>query len=411
MTMSTKSSNVTKITRLLGFIIFSGLLVITYLFASSSFQEYLEGRTRFDKSTVPFTVKDMPTLTICLEANQKFAYKRNLVFKASIPFAESVTTLKYGNNKVNGQMIRMKQLNMFPSKTISNIYPYCVSMRMEFTKELFDKGVGLHALRDEFFLFSFVKIYLSHPNKTEHKYTLRDGHIFLTSELNSYGVVLNHWYDGNVEPFELQNGKLHMLRITNLRKYKYLEGTCSKQSFYQCVAMQLDKIKICQENGVSCAPYSLPRENSSEDYPMCSKEISKDCYRKFSKVAFPECRKQKSCIASEYSLNIWTSKNQNEVDITKYEYHGFSSEVMTELLEHSNDSYLFNLIYDHLDWQRGNRGIDLKVDIYKEYLLWTVSSLIGNIGGVLGMTIGFSFFGYISILLNQIPKFWKFLKM
>ena len=110
-------------------------------------------------------------------------------------------------------------------------------------------------------------------------------------------------------------------------------------------------------------------------------------------------------------MDIWTSKNQNEVDITAHEYHGFSAEAMAELLEHSNDSYLFNLIYDHLDWQRGNRGIGLKVDIYKEYLLWTVSSLIGNIGGVLGMTIGFSFFGYIGILLNQIPKFWKFLKM
>ena len=47
--------------------------------------------------------------------------------------------------------------------------------------------------------------------------------------------------------------------------------------------------------------------------------------------------------------------------------------------------------------------IELKVDVYEEYLLWSVSTLVGNIGGMLGMTIGFSFFGYIGMVLVPVP--------
>ena len=66
------------------------------------------------------------------------------------------------------------------------------------------------------------------------------------------------------------------------------------------------------------------------------------------------------------------------------------------------------MINDHPDWQKGDRGIELKVDFYEEYLLWSVASLVGNVGGMLGMTIGFSFFGYIGMWLDIIPSILSF---
>ena len=78
---------------------------------------------------------------------------------------------------------------------------------------------------------------------------------------------------------------------------------------------------------------------------------------------------------------------------------------MKERVLKEREQTAFNSVsIDHLDWQKGNRGIELKVDVYKEYLLWSVTALVGNVGGMLGMTMGFSFFGCIGIWLDVIPS-------
>ena len=51
-------------------------MVVSYLFARSSFSEYMEGHTAFHTSTRPFTVEDMPTVTICVTANGTIDYKK-----------------------------------------------------------------------------------------------------------------------------------------------------------------------------------------------------------------------------------------------------------------------------------------------------------------------------------------------
>ena len=79
-------------------------MVVSYLFARSSFSEYMEGHTAFHTSTRPFTVEDMPTVTICVTANGTIDYKKKLVVEARIPFAKYEATLQYGRNKIDDQI-------------------------------------------------------------------------------------------------------------------------------------------------------------------------------------------------------------------------------------------------------------------------------------------------------------------
>ena len=72
-----------------------------------------------------------------------------------------------------------------------------------------------------------------------------------------------------------------------------------------------------------------------------------------------------------------------------------------------NNRYMFYLDLDSPDGTHGGYSDELKVNIHTEHLAWTLKCLIGNIGGYLGLTIGFSFTGMSSWVLNLLPKAWE----
>ena len=48
------------------------------------------------------------------------------------------------------------------------------------------------------------------------------------------------------------------------------------------------------------------------------------------------------------------------------------------------------------------------VDIFEEILIFDEISLLGSLGGSLGLFIGFSFFGYVTTFLNMILRYMYF---
>ena len=48
--------------------------------------------------------------------------------------------------------------------------------------------------------------------------------------------------------------------------------------------------------------------------------------------------------------------------------------------------------------------------VHKEYLSWTGTGLVGNVGGQLGLWLGFSFTGFIAGVVNLAPKMWYLTK-
>ena len=391
-----------KVSKALEIFTFACLLVITYLFAKSTVKEYFNGRTTFSSSTRPSRVEDLPIASICLKEKKQFDYRNNLVFKAFIPhLSQSVIQLEYGSNNISGQLVQMKKVHTHASLFWLG---YCISIKFVYSAEFFSKTVGLLDLRDEFFHIIFLKIHPRH-NGTTSGY-LGDAKLLLTSQQNSYGLVTNHWYEGNVEPIWLKNGAKQNLRITETRMYEYLKGTCTQTSFYECLAKKLQESDICHVNDNTCAPFSLPGKDFIHDWPLCPVDTVNNCHDNFSKVAFIECRKEKSCFVTEYSLKESSSIDQTSFGTFSTSLN-VSESIMEDLLYMANNSYLFRLSYDHWDWQKGDRGIGLKVDVHKEYLVWTGSALIGSVGGLFGMTIGFSFLGFFCWLLDIIPRLFK----
>ena len=90
-----------------------------------------------------------------------------------------------------------------------------------------------------------------------------------------------------------------------------------------------------------------------------------------------------------------------------YKSYGFQGRLFKKT---SENSFEFSLAIDHPDWQTFDRGLELKVEVKKEYLLWSITTLVGNVGGQLGLFLGFSFAGFMAWLLNLAPKLLNLIK-
>ena len=89
---------------------------------------------------------------------------------------------------------------------------------------------------------------------------------------------------------------------------------------------------------------------------------------------------------------------------------GGNDEIVTELLKSPNETILLYMTFDHLDWSKGDRSKELQVDLFKEYYVWSGFSLIGNVGGQMGLFIGFSFIGCFEWLSFRLQNAWKWME-
>ena len=113
----------------------------------------------------------------------------------------------------------------------------------------------------------FFSLNISEKVKEEEK--IFHVYLYLTSYMNSYGAANKRWYDGKVQHIELQQGGFDSIDITKVAQYQFIEGTCKRISFYQCVGLKLNSSEHCQENGIHCTPYSMPTKKKYYDYPIC----------------------------------------------------------------------------------------------------------------------------------------------
>ena len=110
------------------------------------------------------------------------------------------------------------------------------------------------------------------------------------------------------------------------------------------------------------------------------------------------------CVSEEYSVqehNVWSTPGLSNTEGLLKEF--LNEKVVRGLLHNQTSKYLL-----WLQFGRDNEGtIGVYANksqkyIHKEYLVWTGISVVGNIGGQLGLWVGFSFTGFVA----GIVKFW-----
>ena len=408
-------------TKLIENVVFMALLVIALYFVHSMILEYLAGKTNFSVSKQAITKEDLPTATVCFSAKTELKHGRDFKIETVTQTGDSTTsgdernasviTLQEGRNEYE-YMSKERRITFLRQMVVPVSSPFfnrsCVSMTFRLRDSFsFNFGNAMHSLG-----MFFITITNHSDLQSLDVPEIHDTDMYLTSEKNSYGAIYQLWYDGKVEAFPIQTGVFTSIQIPKITRYKYLEGTCVDSSFYECIGSKIHTNNKCQEEGVTCAPFSLPQLNSSQDYPICQlADTIKACKDLVSPTMttdgsksslFHECLGLTSCLIQEYDIKEYKPWSGNPLDI----FQGlFSSSIVDDLMERHENKYMFAIDFHDHEWNRGKRTYGLRVDDNKEYLVWTGISLVGNTGGYFGLCVGFSFTGFISWLLNIIPGF------
>ena len=187
---------------------------------------------------------------------------------------------------------------------------------------------------------------------------------------------------GQVSAFQLIRGKNVRVWLDDIHQYNYLSHSCSEQSYYQCLSSELASKEDCERHGGLCDAVSLP----SVSFHPCPTTAAYNCSLTAFWAAFDNeilCKTKKSCRTMEYRLH----NMQWEEGSSVFEYY-FS--------------------YGLPDPTASNeRLINPYKTVHTQYLVWSEFTLIAYVGGMMGLTIGFSLPGLwqrITVAWSLRPK-------
>ena len=195
--------------------------------------------------------------------------------------------------------------------------------------------------------------------------------IDISSASNSYGITLDKYFDGRISqidfPRELEN--LGVQLKTEKRINSNSKTPCRKESFYECFENRFLK------NGIGkcinfCSPISLPNNKIH----LCMNLDDMKC-------------------ANEIFLKVFQNITRNECP-RPCESIGYS--VQNQWMGQAKNTHLFRFVYEFL--------INEHLQVYEEYLIYDTISLVGSVGGTLGIFVGFSLKDFFSKILNIIQN-------
>ena len=401
---------------------FLGLLCTSWFFVYKNVEEFFNDRTSFTASREPLKAKDLPSATICFSAGTKMVYGTdftvqilaNEINSTQKEYADMViVNLKEGENYYrhpqNDRTAFLRQLTVAQVES-----KYFVRSCIAITWTLNGVPENASLMGDYYYGFTIGHIFVKISGQIDNR-EVYGASLYLTSSKNLYGAVNKFWFDGKVQEFSLLRGKSTTIKIKQAKKYVYLTTHCITESFYEAMSsIVTNQATNCNENGKPCSPYSLPGEEPFVDLPICSEIENKEsiCHNESFLLMKQNYDKQKTCVVQEFIGeqvdDLFDRPLMKKTALNKILKDSMD---VNAILREQNDTYAAFLSIVNPYWSRGFWSIpsnpnhqEIVQDVYKEYPLWTKTSLVGSIGGQLGLLVGFSVTGSINWALSTIQK-------
>ena len=361
--MASRSTLVSYMEKILVLALQIGLAVASFFFVQHTLNDFLEKKTYYQVKTLPITDLDIPTVTVCFD-QESYHFNENDTFLWFSNDSNWLPIIMGENSMTNDDGLRIR-LFLKPLSVAS----FSSRFRKCFKISPMEEGSNFSYLSGFIGSFStFFSNASSAPNQMR---------LYVTSEQNSYGVVVEKWYDGHVEPYNLEKGRFHHILINKIDEYRHLEHHCAYQSYYHCLSSRLTKIQNCPNK---CKPLTLPTTEKFMDMEWCNPENKCHNANAFNDLHNDKnvCKgsANKSCVVQEFSTEDYISAEDTR-----------------------DEEFYFSLYMDSPNSLRqGLRMFEPFKTVHTEHYILDWMELIGTIGGTLGLMIGFSFMGCVSFM-------------
>ena len=355
---------------IIGICFYLGLLALALIFCWQNFQNYAQGLTAYSIANEPITPKDLPTVCICLPPTNMFFPPSSMVkkYKHGVNFWISVVML----GRLNGilEFVTLRESKIVISKS-----------GIKFHLERMDPHWRLVKKADYPFCYRIfsnwdvgsIKIGFDTEFKIDFRLRFNSGYgqrmfqVYVSSHENSYGLTAQKWFDGIVDQNAIINTRGGYL-ITGVDEYRSLEGICSRDSYYDCLAKKfqaLDMSKLTDNKGFHtsrckglkvCKPkFPLP---NSDQIPRCSGFTQWAC----------------SSFGLRYLMQTEATHCKKACNIIEYKLEKASN---TDSLEITNDTVAVELKFDTPSSRRHSRLMLPYKTVHTEYLVTTWGCLLG----------------------------------
>ena len=346
-------SQQTKYIQIIEWTLYIGLCGLSAYFMHGVLDKFFSGKTSVTQSQEP--LKYLPTFMLCFSNSDlrkiKYEYGTDFIIQYHNFHNESARfiSLREGENLTfMGENIHLEKITTFKMGTCYKIATYLVSD----------------------FMINSLKFIMLNFNESNIQEDFRTLEIFITSEKNSYGISATWWESGKVVKINVEKGTIKAIKLTPSHvNHLTSNSKCSYESLYECIS------RIFRENLQKCSPISLP------SMPIC--KINDSNAKVFWNNWYATVEKCPKSLCS-----IIAYKGQ-------------------ELFEYNASALELDII---------NTTVGIRFEIsnfttsYEEYLIYDGISMIGSVGGTLGMCVGFSFTGMISFLINFLQNGFVFIK-
>ena len=329
--------------KILEWLLFIGFTIVAGWFSSGVLEQFFSSKTSFSQNEEKYNV--YPVVVIVFlgrKASEVNLTNAAILYKAGV--IENFQKLKIGENIFHHDVYQTEKVILESLENMDGNRAFRI----------------IHSTpRIEYGHSPKIKIYTKLENKNESNSDLVQ--FYLTSPDNSPGFYFYYWIDG--EQFQIQISKNTEIKYkiqTQITNYLENTGKCQRESFYNCIASQVDSIEFDK-----CANKCIPEifSNMEENYrtPLCQNDSHiQQCVLKHihNREVGSNCKK--SCSVIEYFGQIYLyipiKSDEDDWDLYFFKYR-------------TND--------------------DNHASTKDEYLIYDAIGMVGSVGGTLGMFIEF----------------------
>ena len=188
---------------------------------------------------------------------------------------------------------------------------------------------------------------------------------YLTSRANSPGFTNGKWKDGKPLTITMNKDNFVIYNIQpQITKYLQLTGKCQKESYFECITIQLDKMEF-NDCPNKCIPNVFSNLGQNYNTAFCQNDtVNEECIVRqiMEQEIGSYCKK--SCLNLEYF---------GEVDLTMPYIQNCN-----ELWSDSENCSSYYLKYTLTN-------PDYVSKVYEEYYIYDTIGMMGSVGGTLGI--------------------------